>query len=125
MVGMRRAEEILYSARRVSGAEAAEIGMITRAVPAERLEAEARETCEMLLDRSSEGLRLTKGALRATKEIVLATMGSAAESAVAAHEGSDVVAAFEAFLRGEQIDWRARRRERGSGRGNAGTQVGA
>ncbi len=113
MVGVRRAEEILYSARRVSGSEAAEIGMVTRAVSGEALGSATRETTAMLLDRSSEGLRLTKGALRATKEIALATMASGAEAAVAAHEGSDVVAAFEAFLRGEQIDWRARRRERG------------
>jgi naphthoate synthase/2-ketocyclohexanecarboxyl-CoA hydrolase len=109
MVGLRRSEEILYSSRRVGGAEAAEIGLATRAVPRAELAAAGRETCEMLLARSEEGVRLTKAALRATKEILLSTMSSSAEAAVAAHQGSDVLAAFEHFLRGERIDWRARR----------------
>jgi enoyl-CoA hydratase/carnithine racemase len=107
MVGFRRAEEILYSARRVGGTEAAEIGLATRAVPADRLDAAVGEACGLLLDRSAEGLRQTKAGMRATKEIVLATMSAAAESSVGGHPG--VVAAFEAFLRGKSIDWRAQR----------------
>jgi naphthoate synthase/2-ketocyclohexanecarboxyl-CoA hydrolase len=107
MIGFRRTEEILYSSRRVGGAEAAEIGIATRAVPRAELDASVRETCEMLLNRSAEGLRQTKASLRATKEIVLATMSAAAESSVAGHPS--VVAAFEAFLGGERIDWRAQR----------------
>lgn len=107
MVGFRRAEEILYSSRRVGGAEAAAIGIATRAVPRRELEAAVEETCEMLLDRSAEGLRLTKSALRASKELALVTMAAAAEASVGAHDG--VLAAFEAFLGGEPIDWRSMR----------------
>jgi len=107
MVGLRRAEEILYSSRRVGGGEAAAIGLATRAVPGAELDAAVRDTCELLLDRSAEGLRQTKAGLRATKEILLATMSAAAESSVGGHPG--VVAAFEAFIGGERIDWRAQR----------------
>jgi len=113
MVGLRRAEEILYSSRRVGGTEAAAIGLATRAVARGELGAAVGEACEMLLERSAEGLRLTKGALRSTKEILLATMSAEAESAVGAHPG--VVSAFEAFLSGERIDWRAQRAERDAG----------
>jgi len=109
MVGLRAAEDILYTSRRVGAPEAAELGLISAAVPAASLDRAVSERCELLLERSDEGIRLTKAALRATKEILLATMSASAEQAVAGHEGSDVLAAFDAFLAGDRIDWRARR----------------
>jgi enoyl-CoA hydratase/carnithine racemase len=109
MVGLRAAEDILYTSRRVGAPEAAKLGLISAAVPAASLDRAVSERCELLLERSEEGIRLTKAALRATKEILLATMATSAEQAVAAHEGSDVIAAFDAFLAGGRIDWRARR----------------
>jgi len=109
MVGLRAAEDILYTSRRVGAPEAAKLGLISAVVPAPSLDRAVSERCDLLLDRSEEGIRLTKAALRATKEILLATMATSAEQAVAAHEGSDVIAAFDAFLAGGRIDWRARR----------------
>jgi enoyl-CoA hydratase/carnithine racemase len=106
LVGMRRAEEILYLSRKVKADEAERIGLITRAVPAGELEAATRETCERILDLSEEGVRLTKAALRSTKEQLLATMTAAAEMNVAALGKPDLHAAFDAFLEGRSMSWR-------------------
>lgn len=107
--GLRRAEEILYTSRKLSGREAAELGIATESVPRADLAGAVDATCKRILGVSPEGVRLTKASLRATKEILLATMSLSAESAVAAHESSDVLASFDAFLHGEEMDWRARR----------------
>src|SRR5437879_1401796 len=84
LVGLRRAEEILYESRRVEAAEAERIGLITRAVPRSLLKSEVDKRCERLLDLSAEGLRLTKAGLRATKELLLATMTVQADMNAAA-----------------------------------------
>jgi enoyl-CoA hydratase/carnithine racemase len=117
LVGLRRAEEILYESRRVEAAEAERIGLITRAVPRSLLQSEVDSRCERLLDLSAEGLRLTKAGLRATKELLLATMTVQADMNAAATAGPDLHHAFDAFLAGERMDWRAARPrlpERGS-----------
>ena len=109
MIGMRRAEDLLYTSRRVPAAEAAQIGLITACVTAEELDAEVDRRCQQLLDLSAEGLRLTKAALRATREQTLATMRAAAEANAVAVAGPELHAAFDAFLAGTPMDWRALR----------------
>jgi enoyl-CoA hydratase/carnithine racemase len=109
MVGLRRAEEILYESRRVTAAEAERIGLITRCVAKDRLDAEVEERCQLILDLSAEGLRLTKAALRATRAQVLSTMTTAAETNAAAVAGPELHRAFDAFLAGERMDWRSLR----------------
>ncbi|HEX7871317.1 MAG TPA: enoyl-CoA hydratase-related protein [Sphingobium sp.] len=48
LVGVRRAQEIILSNRRITAAAAAEMGMITRAVPADDLAEEGREQARIL-----------------------------------------------------------------------------
>jgi enoyl-CoA hydratase/carnithine racemase len=109
LVGLRRAEEILYESRRVEAAEAERIGLITRAVPRAMVQSEVDRRCQRLLDLSAEGLRLTKAGLRATKELLLATMAVQADMNAAATAGPDLHHAFDAFLAGKRMDWRAGR----------------
>jgi enoyl-CoA hydratase/carnithine racemase len=108
-VGLRRAEEILYFSTRVSAEEAAEIGMINRVVPSGELDAAAQETCERLLDLSEDGLRLTKSALRITKQMLLASMIASAEMNISALAKPDLHAAFDAVREGHPMSWRALR----------------
>jgi enoyl-CoA hydratase/carnithine racemase len=109
VVGMRRAEEMLYLSRRVYAEEAARIGLITRVVPAGGLEAESDAVCQRILDLSEDGTRLTKAAFRTTKQLLLAGMSASAEMNVAALGKPDLHAAFDAFLAGREMSWRGLR----------------
>jgi enoyl-CoA hydratase/carnithine racemase len=106
LVGLRRAEEILYLSKRVGAEEAAEIGLITQVVPAGELEAATDELCGRILNLSEQGMRLTKSGLRSTKEILLTTMSASAEIGAAALAKPDLHAAFDAFLAGRTVSWR-------------------
>jgi enoyl-CoA hydratase len=48
LIGVRRAKELLFTGRYIDGREAAEIGMINAAVPADELEARVRSTAEQI-----------------------------------------------------------------------------
>jgi enoyl-CoA hydratase/carnithine racemase len=109
LVGMRRAEEIMFLSRRVYAEEAARIGLITRAVPEGALERETDAVCQRILDLSEEGMRLTKAAFRTTKQLLLTGMSASAEMNVAALGKPDLHAAFDAFLEGRTMSWRALR----------------
>jgi enoyl-CoA hydratase/carnithine racemase len=109
LVGMRKAEEMLYLSERVGAAEAARIGLINRVVPSGELAAATDGVCQRLLDMSEKGLRLTKSGLRATKELLLASMSAGAEANVAAVASPELHAAFDAFTEGREMSWRSLR----------------
>ena len=106
MVGLRKAEEILYLSSRVAADEAARLGLITQVVPAGTLEAAATEMCDRILDLSEEGMRYTKAALRSVKELLLASMSASAEMNASALGKGDLHAAFEAFRDKRPMSWR-------------------
>jgi enoyl-CoA hydratase len=54
------AKEYLFLARQYTGAELLELGIINRAVPADRLDAEVDELCQRLLRRSAHALAFSK-----------------------------------------------------------------
>jgi enoyl-CoA hydratase/carnithine racemase len=109
LVGMRKAEELLYLSERIDAEEAARIGLINRVVTVGELARATDAHCQRILDLSEDGVRATKAALRSTKEILLATMSSAAEMNVAALGRPHLHAAFDAFREGRQMSWRALR----------------
>ena len=80
--------------------------MITKVVAAGELETATDELCQHILDLSEAGMRLTKSALRSTKEILLTTMSASAEIGAAALAKPDLHAAFDAFLEGRKMSWR-------------------
>ncbi len=106
LVGMRKAEEILYLSSRVPAEEAARIGLITAVVPVGELESRTAELCARILDLSEQGVRLTKAALRSTKELLLTGMSASAEVNASALANGDMHAAFDAFLEGREFSWR-------------------
>ena len=63
LVGTARAAEILMTGRKVDGAEAERIGLISRLVPENALMDAAMETADAMLKKSVVGLRLTKETL--------------------------------------------------------------
>lgn len=110
MVGLRRAQDILYLSTRIDAKQAAEIGLVTRVVPTGALDEATSEVCERILDLSEEGVRLTKAALRSTMQLLLSSQAAAAELNVAAIGRPDLHAAFDAFLTGRAMSWRALRK---------------
>ena len=107
LTGMRRAEELLYLSRRVTADEAERIELVTQVVLDERLVATLDEVCQRVLDLSADGIRLTKAGLRSTKELLLISMSAAAEANVSALAKPEPHAAFDAFLEGRTMSWRA------------------
>jgi enoyl-CoA hydratase len=64
LVGAERAAEMLFTGRRVSGTEAAAMGLVLRAVPAEQVEEEARSLALRIAGSAPIAVRLTKASLR-------------------------------------------------------------
>jgi enoyl-CoA hydratase/carnithine racemase len=97
MVGLRRAEEILYLSRKFSAAEGAEWGFVNSSVPISRLAHEVGEYTDRLIGLSPNGVRLTKAALRSTRELLLASQNAMAEMNLPAMAGSELNKIFSAF----------------------------
>lgn len=72
LVGWRRAKELLLCGGEISGTEAAELGMVTCAVPAGRLEAEVTELVQRLMKASPLAQGFTKLAMNKVWEGTLA-----------------------------------------------------
>jgi enoyl-CoA hydratase/carnithine racemase len=107
LVGMRKAEEILYLSERIDAEEAARIGLINRVVPGGELAAATNEYCQRILNLSEDGVRLTKAALRPTKEILLSSMSASAEMGLGAL--GNLRATFEAMQDARPPSWRSKR----------------
>lgn len=86
LVGPARAAELLYSARLLSGEEAAAIGLVNRAVPAEQLMAVAREL-------AAEFAATAPLANRAVKRALARTEGASLEDQLA-FEAEEQAASF-------------------------------
>jgi cyclohexa-1,5-dienecarbonyl-CoA hydratase len=65
LVGQKRAAELILTGRTISGGEAAEMGLATRAVSESDLDASVRQTIEQLLKLSPSSLALAKKAIYA------------------------------------------------------------
>ncbi|MCB0221196.1 MAG: enoyl-CoA hydratase/isomerase family protein [Chrysiogenetes bacterium] len=71
VVGMPHASELLFSSRRINGAEAQRIGLVNRAVPEGELDAATKALAEEIAACAPVAVRLTKKALRQSQESTL------------------------------------------------------
>src|SRR5699024_11391165 len=62
-IGMHRAKELLFTGRRVTAREAAEMGLVNRILPPEKLEAAFLELAESISRNAPLSLRYIKGAV--------------------------------------------------------------
>ena len=60
ILGERKAKELMYLGSRLTGTEAAALGLVNRAVPRDHLEAEAERWVATLLEKSASGLAAMK-----------------------------------------------------------------
>jgi enoyl-CoA hydratase len=63
VIGMRKAKELMYTGDTISGTEAAEIGMINKAVPLEKLEEEVTILAERIGNQTPDALAVHKEAM--------------------------------------------------------------
>ncbi|MBI5446194.1 MAG: enoyl-CoA hydratase/isomerase family protein [Deltaproteobacteria bacterium] len=66
LLGLRKAKELVFTAKRITGTEAAAIGLVNRAVPAAELESAVREVTDVLAGYSPTALRYTKTIMNRT-----------------------------------------------------------
>jgi enoyl-CoA hydratase/carnithine racemase len=66
LVGLRAAKEIVLTGKRLSGREAAQIGLVNRAVPREELEKTATEIASGMAQKSPVAMRITKALMNRT-----------------------------------------------------------
>ena len=100
LAGLRRAQEIIITNRRVGAAEAADIGLVTRTVPATEFDAEIDRTAALLVAAPTGALGAIRTLLSASATTSLAdqldaeaaSIGRAAEG----DEGREGVDAFQA-----------------------------
>lgn len=77
VVGEKKAREIWYMCRQYSAAEALEMGLVNKVVPAARLDEEVAEWCAEIRAKSPTALAIAKASFNADTEHIagLATMG--------------------------------------------------
>ena len=63
LVGKARAKELIFTGEMISAAQAEQIGLVNRVVPADRLMAEARALAATMTDKSASAIRLAKEAI--------------------------------------------------------------
>lgn len=98
-LGIARAKEIVYSARRVGAHEARELGIVAKVVPEEALEAEAQGLARELAASATHALVLAKKMFQfmcvPTLEMLLELEALAVGSARLTHDHAEGVAAFK------------------------------
>jgi enoyl-CoA hydratase len=63
VLGMRKAKELMYTGDQISGTEAERIGMINRAVPADKLDEEVLALADRIANQSADALAVHKEAM--------------------------------------------------------------
>jgi enoyl-CoA hydratase/carnithine racemase len=71
IMGRRALVEMMLSGRHMSGDEAARLGLVNKAVPADSLDAAVKEYADMIGQKSPSTVRLGLAALRDTEELAL------------------------------------------------------
>jgi len=112
MVGWRKAKQLLMEGTEVSGAEAADLGLVTTAVPADDVDGEVAALCERLKLCGPVALAYTKLAMNKVWETDFRS-GLDFEieaSGMVNSSGEFTAAVFEDFLAGRQPTFEKRRR---------------
>ena len=98
-LGIARAKEIAYTARRIPAQEAKEMGLVTKVVPDEKLEQEAQSLAQDLASSATYALRLAKRMFQSmyvpTLEMLLEMENLAVCGARLTHDHQEGVGAFK------------------------------
>ena len=97
-IGLARAKELIYLGEHVPAAEAKQLGMVNRVVPADKLIEEATAVAHKVLEKSPMAISLAKAALNVGAESNFgAALTYERDSSIAAASTGDMVNAGQAF----------------------------
>ena len=101
--------DMMMTGRTISAAQAAELGLVTRAVPAAELDAEVTEVTSVLRSKSPAALALGKSAFSAVDDLDLETSLDFLQAGLTATAlTEDAAEGVDAFLSKRQPEWKGR-----------------
>ena len=110
LVGEKRAREIWFLCRRYTAAEAYEMGLVNKVVPAERLDAEVEAWCREILALSPTAIAIAKRSFNADSENIRGIGALGFESLALYYESEESKEGTRAFLEKRRPDFRGRRK---------------
>ncbi len=105
IIGERLAREMIFCARRFTGPEAVEIGLINKSVPQKDLLAETLKWCETIKGHSSQTLRMTKKSLNFESDQLYASWQHGMELLAYVWGSEEGLEGMNAFLEGRKPDF--------------------
>jgi dihydroxynaphthoic acid synthetase len=105
IIGERLAREMIFCARRFTGPEAVEIGLINKCVPQKDLLAETLKWCETIKGHSPQTLRMTKKSLNFESDLLYASWQHGMELLAHVWGSEESLEGMNAFLEGRKADF--------------------
>jgi enoyl-CoA hydratase/carnithine racemase len=103
LIGLRKAKELLYTGDRITAAEAERIGLINKAVPADKLEEATNELVAKLINKSPMAMKAVKKLVNRGMEASLDSGLELEILAMTAHGTTeDFAEGIKSFLEGRQ-----------------------
>ena len=109
LVGEKRAREIWFLCRRYTAAEAYEMGLVNKVVPADRLDAEVEAWCREILALSPTAIAIAKRSFNADSENIRAIGALGFESLALYYGTEEAREGTQAFLEKRRPQFRGRR----------------
>jgi len=105
IVGEKKAREIIFLCRRYSAQEAESMGLINKAVPADKLEEETQAWCRRILEMSPQALNLAKVSLNFETDLMYASFVHGTQMLSLAYETDEIKEGMTAFLEKRKPDF--------------------
>lgn len=110
LVGEKRAREIWFLCRRYTAAEAYEMGLVNKVVPADQLDAEVEAWCREILALSPTAIAIAKRSFNADSENIRAIGALGFESLALYYNTDEAKEGTQAFLEKRRPDFRKKRK---------------
>ncbi|HEV8680723.1 MAG TPA: enoyl-CoA hydratase-related protein [Stellaceae bacterium] len=109
LVGEKRAREIWFLCRRYTAAEAYEMGLVNKVVPADRLDAEVEAWCQEILALSPTAIAIAKRSFNADSENIKGIGALGFEALALYYDTGEAKEGTSAFLEKRRPNFRRRR----------------
>ncbi|NYT57744.1 2-ketocyclohexanecarboxyl-CoA hydrolase [Alcaligenaceae bacterium] len=106
VVGEKKAREIWYLCRRYTAQEALEMGLVNRVVPADQLDAEVRQWCDEIVEKSPTALALAKKSFNVDTEMLRGMGGLAMHALKLYYQTEESAEGGNAFRERRKPDFR-------------------